>query len=138
MIARSDTGDRERPCTDGEKERKGRVVVIDDHVVFRQALVVMLEKRAGLDVCAEAGSPAEARDTLAAMAIRPDLVILDLDLHALGAQNLMRELCDNLPDTGVIGLTAGRHRVAVPEKARVLGTDVPVDEILAAARRLVG
>jgi DNA-binding NarL/FixJ family response regulator len=138
MIARSDTGDRDRPWTVGKKEKQGRVVVVDDHTVFRQALVVMLEHRAGFEVCAEAASPAEARTAIGTLDVGPDLVILDLDLLGRGVEDLIHELSDGPSEIGVICLTSGHDlAAAIPANVTVLGTDVPVDDILAAARQLV-
>ncbi len=137
MIARSDTGDRERPWN-AHGQQKSRVAVIDDHAAFRQALVVMLERHGGFEVCAQAESSAEARRTLGALTPGPDLVILDLELDGQEAQELARELCEGTSVAGVIGLSKDGDVAETPEKVRVLGTNVPADEILSAARQLVG
>ena len=53
-----------------------RVVVADDHPLFRDAMVALLQDAAGVDVVAEVGS---GRDTLAAIREHdPDVAVVDL------------------------------------------------------------
>jgi RNA polymerase sigma factor (sigma-70 family) len=55
-----------------------RILVCDDHPVFRGGLAAALEAEPDLEVVAQAGSIAELRQTLVASAA--DLVLLDVDL----------------------------------------------------------
>jgi two-component system nitrate/nitrite response regulator NarL len=57
-----------------------RLLVIDDHTMFREGLVRMLEKEPGFSVVGQAGSAAEALRVLAAA--DPAIVLLDVDLGA--------------------------------------------------------
>ena len=55
-----------------------RVMLVDDHLDFRELLAALLEGQPDLEVVAQAGSMAEAR--VAAAAARFDVVVLDLGL----------------------------------------------------------
>lgn len=46
--------------TDPATERPLRLLVVDDHEVVRQGLVALLDRRAGFEVVAEAGTVTEA------------------------------------------------------------------------------
>lgn len=53
-----------------------RVVVVDDHPVFRLGMAALLASLPGMDVVAEAGSIAEAVAVVGEH--RPDVVVMDL------------------------------------------------------------
>lgn len=130
MIYRPKTGENE----ESQVAKTGRVIIVDDHTAFRQALAMVLRKHTGFDVCAEAASPAEARSILQKLNCRLDLAVVDLDLP--DGEKLTRELNECASGTSVLGLTAGRARV-VGARGTVLTTEASVDEILAAVQRLV-
>jgi DNA-binding NarL/FixJ family response regulator len=59
-------------------EARRRILLVDDHSVVRRGVAALLESESDLEICAEAGSCAEARalpETL-----RPDLLLLDVTL----------------------------------------------------------
>ena len=68
-----------------------RVLLIDDHVLVREALSVLLQVRAGLKVVGEAGNPSEALSIAARE--KPDIILLALNLDLFdGGLNLLPEL----------------------------------------------
>lgn len=137
-MIRSNEGDRKNPWTGGRNGEKRRVMIVENHAAFRQALALVLEQRAGFDVCAEVASTAEARRALELMDGGVDLAVVDLDLPEPGMEGLVRELRGLASGAiAVLGLTNGRGG-ALTGASDVLGTDVPVDEIVVAARQLVG
>ena len=139
MIIWSNTGDKESFWPREDNGKNGRVMLVSGHALFRQALAVVLERRAGFHVCSEASSSAEARMALDAVEDGPDLAVVDLDLRDGGAGDLIREMAEGPSGTTVLGLTASRERATeTSPTALVLTTDVSVDEILAAARQLIG
>jgi DNA-binding NarL/FixJ family response regulator len=58
-------------------ERK-RVMVVDDHPLMRSGLAQLINQQAGLEVCGEAGSPAEAMGKIPGC--RPDLIVADITM----------------------------------------------------------
>ena len=136
---RPNTGDRgDSPA--GEKNGKlGRIVILDDHTVFRQALAIVLEYWAGFEVYADVASPEEAKVALEGLDGGLDLAVVDLDLPGGGAERFIRELGERMSGVTVLGLTTNRDSVAgILGTSEVLTTGARVDEILAAARQLVG
>jgi DNA-binding NarL/FixJ family response regulator len=93
-----------------------RVVVAEDHPVFRRGLVELLAE-AGVDVVAEAGSPAELLAVVAKL--HPDAVVVDIRMpptFTTEGLDAARRLKDGQPDLGVLVLSA----YVVPEYAERL------------------
>jgi len=88
-----------------------RLLVVDDHEVVRQGLVALLDRRAGFQVVAEAGTVSEA--IAAARKFRPDLVIMDVRLPDGTGIEACREIRAELPDTRVVFLTSFPDEEAV-------------------------
>src|SRR5690606_25887877 len=80
-----------------------RVVVADDHPVFRRGLRGVLDEADGVDVVAEA---ADGDDALAvALELRPDVVLMDLHMPGVNGVEATRRLVAADPDIGVLALT---------------------------------
>ncbi|HEX6497445.1 MAG TPA: response regulator transcription factor [Micromonosporaceae bacterium] len=83
------------------------VVIADRYTVFREALAEKLEAHGEFRVLAQVADQANARD--ACSEIRPDILVLDIELLGGPQSQLLREsLCDLLsasPDTRVLVVT---------------------------------
>jgi DNA-binding NarL/FixJ family response regulator len=77
---------------------KKRVMIADDHVVWRRGLREILEPR--FQIVAEAGDGNEA--VAQAIATRPDVVTMDIQLHGMDGLAAAREIREHLPDTQVV------------------------------------
>jgi len=88
-----------------------RLLVVDDHEVVRQGLVALLDRRAGFQVVAQAGSVQEA--IAQARLHRPDIVVLDVRLPDGSGVEACREIRAELPETRVIMLTSFPDEEAV-------------------------
>jgi DNA-binding NarL/FixJ family response regulator len=60
------------------KQRTARFLVVDDHPVFRQGLVALIESVPGYEVVVEAGSAEEALEKLET--VTPDIALVDISL----------------------------------------------------------
>ena len=80
------------------------LLVVDDHEVVRQGLVALLDRRAGFQVVAEAGTAAEALEQ--ARRFQPDLVVMDVRLPDGSGVEACRDIRSELPDTRVVMLTS--------------------------------
>src|SRR5215218_5957897 len=69
--------------------RKARVMLVEDHIAFRQSLALLLSREPDLEVVAEAGSLAQARQMLDS---RLDVAVLDLSLPDGDGRELIGEL----------------------------------------------
>jgi two-component system, NarL family, response regulator DevR len=85
--------------------------VVDDHEVVRQGLVSLLDRRAGFEVIAQAGSAAEA--IAQASRYEPDLVIMDVRLPDGSGIEACREIRAARPETRVVMLTSYPDEEAV-------------------------
>lgn len=90
--------------TDSEPARPLRLLVVDDHEVVRKGLVALLDRRAGFEVVAEAGSVEQA--IAQARLHRPDIVVMDVRLPDGSGVEACREIRAEMPETRVIMLTS--------------------------------
>ena len=84
-----------------------RVLLVDDHALVRSAVRQALQAP-DIEVVGEA-STAEAAMELAST-LRPDVVLLDIDLPGLSGIEAVRELAPRLPDTRIVMLTVSTDR----------------------------
>ncbi len=79
-----------------------RVMVIDDHTLFRSGLSELLERR-GIEVCAAAGDGEEG--CRLAAGLEPDVVLLDLRMPELDGLSVLERLVALDPGRAVVMLT---------------------------------
>lgn len=80
-----------------------RVVLADDHHFFREGLRDLLEE-AGLSVVGEAKDGAEALQL--AEELKPDLVVIDLNMSGAPGSNALQRIADVSPDARTVVLTS--------------------------------
>lgn len=85
------------------RDRKVRILVVDDHPVVRQGLVIALSRTADLAVCCEAATLNEAM--LAIKSDSPDLVLADLDLDGPSGMDLIKRVKEEFADLPVVILS---------------------------------
>jgi DNA-binding NarL/FixJ family response regulator len=90
-----------------EAEAPLRVLLVDDHALVRSAIRQALQAP-DVEVVGEASTAEEA--IAMASALRPDLLLLDIDLPGLSGIEAVRELAPRLPDTKIVMLTASTDR----------------------------
>lgn len=79
-----------------------RVIVVDDHELFRRSLVTLLEER-GIRVVAEAALAAEAISQ--ASELQPDVVLMDLNMPGMSGVEATQRLSAAAPLVSVLVLT---------------------------------
>ena len=94
-----------------------RVLVADDHPIFREGVARAVAKRDGLEVVAEC---ARGDDALARIReVRPDVAVIDYRMPGLDADGVLAGLSDDGPPTRVLVLSAvteADHVLAVLER----------------------
>lgn len=81
---------------------KVRVLLVDDHPLFREGLISLLRTH-DVDVVGEASSGTEALDLT--RRFRPDVVLMDLDMPDMGGLEATRLIKAEMPDVKVVILT---------------------------------
>jgi DNA-binding NarL/FixJ family response regulator len=80
-----------------------RVLIADDHEVVRKGLVSLLQDRPGWQICGEAANGREAVEK--AIALKPDISILDIGMPELNGLEATRQILRALPRAKVLILT---------------------------------
>jgi two-component system NarL family response regulator len=119
--------------------RRTRVMIVEDHVDFRDLMEVLIGRQPDIELLAQAGSLVEARAQAARFEL--DVVILDLGLPDGSGADLIADLRRASPRVRVLVLSASLDPAGI-EKARDAGADeimdklTPVGEVLATVRHL--
>jgi two-component system response regulator NreC len=82
---------------------KIRILITDDHTLFRQGIRTLLSAEQDLDIVGEAANGAEAVDKVAEL--RPDIVLMDIGMPGLSSFEATRQIKKIRPDTKVLFLT---------------------------------
>lgn len=80
-----------------------RLLVVDDQPIIRRGLALMLGAEPGIAVVGQAGDGQEALDM--ALALRPDVVLMDLQMPRVSGVLATRGITQALPQTRVVVLT---------------------------------
>lgn len=98
-----------------------RIVIVEDHVMFREVLRKVCEKDLHLEVVGEAGDGARAVELVTET--KPDLVLLDLHLPSLDGFGVVEAIRQALPETRILVLSSHCDEFTVfrAERAHVQG-----------------
>lgn len=120
--------------------RRVRVVLADDTTAYRDLLRLILEQDGRFEIVAEAANGREAIE--AAVAERPDVIVLDVAMPVLDGLQAIPELREGSPGTAIVVLSGfarghvddaalAEGAIAYVEKGEAVETIV--DALLAAA-----
>lgn len=114
-----------------------RIVVADDHELFRRGLRMVLEDEDGIDVVAEVGDGQAAVD--AATEEAPDVVVMDVRMPQLSGIEAATRVKDALPATKILMLTISDEEDDLYEAIKAgangyLLKEISIDEIGNAVR----
>lgn len=80
-----------------------RILVVDDHVIFREGLAALLNAAPNITVIGEAGTGADAVASAAALA--PDIILMDIQMPDMNGIDATRRILAAHPEMRVIMLT---------------------------------
>jgi DNA-binding NarL/FixJ family response regulator len=92
-----------------------RILVADDHSLFRDGIVSLLEA-GGYDVIGQAGDGEAAVEQ--ALLLRPDLVLLDINMPRMTGLEALRAIKSSLPEAKVVMLTVSEEDAHLVEAVR--------------------
>jgi DNA-binding NarL/FixJ family response regulator len=80
--------------------QKKRILIIDDHPLFREGIKTILNRKSTYEVVGEAGTGREGLSM--ANRLKPDLVLLDLSLPDMRGLDLIHKIIDSSMDSGIL------------------------------------
>ena len=80
-----------------------RILLVDDHALFRGGVKALLARQPDMEVVGEASDGLDGVQQ--ARRLRPDVVLLDLHMPGMGGRDAVRAIAEDLPDTRVLMLT---------------------------------
>jgi DNA-binding NarL/FixJ family response regulator len=79
---------------------KSRVLIVDDHPLFREGLRQIIERDAQLSVCGETATGAEALEAIPQL--KPDLVLVDISLGGSSGIDLIKTIRNDYEELPVL------------------------------------
>ncbi len=116
-----------------------RLLLADDHRMFRQGLRELIERKTKFEVVGEARTGREVLDQVDKL--RPDIILLDIQMPELDGISVARQLATSHPDIKIIMLTMYRQDQHLIDaiKAGVKGyllKDADAEELLSVIQRV--
>lgn len=116
-----------------------RLLIVDNHTLFRQGLVSLLQSELGLEVVGEAASGEAALQLT--QELRPDVVLMDVKMPGMDGVEATRRLLEAMPQARVLMLTVSEEEenlfAAIQAGARgYILKNADADELLQAIQRV--
>ena len=99
----------EREMTPESENKKKRVLIVDDHPIFRFGLAGLITEQSHLEVCGHADSAPIALDAM--RRLKPDIVLVDLSIRGTNGIELIKLMKAEEPDLPI--LVISMHNEAV-------------------------
>ena len=114
-----------------------RVLLVDDHDLFRAGLASMLSAEPGIEVVAQASGG--RMGVRLAGELRPDVVLMDLRMPDLTGPEATRQIVDRYPDIRVLALTVASDDADVNAALQAgacgfAAKDTPIDTLVVAVQ----
>jgi DNA-binding NarL/FixJ family response regulator len=112
-----------------------RILVADDHTVYRECLIRLLHELPGLKVVGDAEDGLQAVEL--ATLLNPDVVLMDVDMPLMNGIEATRKIAKALPAVRIIGLSMHDHEDIVAQMLSAGAVcyfmkDGPMEQLLAA------
>ncbi len=123
--------------TDKGADERLRVLIVDDHALFRRGLQMVLRQEEDIDVVGEAGDGHEAVDK--AQELMPDVVLMDVRMPGQSGIKATEQIKDAIPHAKILMLTISDEEADLYDaiKAGASGyllKEISIDEVADAVR----
>jgi DNA-binding NarL/FixJ family response regulator len=131
--------ERRRGGPDRRSEEVTKILLVDDHALFRMGMRGLLEREPDFLIVGEAEDSRGAVD--AALSSTPDIVLMDLSIPPPGGIETTQRIKRELPSTGIIVLAASEDEDALfgaikAGAAAFILKDVGPDDLVTIIRRV--
>ncbi|MHB0983167.1 MAG: response regulator [Thiobacillus sp.] len=118
-----------------------RILIVDDHTLFRSGIKALLQRQEDFEVVGEAGDGLEGLKR--AKTLQPDVVLLDLHMPGISGREAVKLLAEEVPACNVLLLTVSEDAEDLIETIRAgargyllknIETDFLLNAIRSAAR----
>jgi DNA-binding NarL/FixJ family response regulator len=118
---------------------KIRVLLTDDHTLFRQGIRVLLSAEQDIEVVGEAASAVDA--VAGVERFHPDVVLMDIGMNGMSSFEATRQIKKERPETKIIFLSMYDDEEYLAECMAIGGNgyvlkDSPADQLLTAIREI--
>ena len=122
-----------------DPDQRVKIVLVDDHELFRVGMRQILERETDFDIVAEADDPRGAFE--AAQQHTPDIVLLDLSLPAPGGIETTQRIKREVPSAGIIALAVSEDEDQLFDAikagaAAFILKDISPDDLVTIIRRV--
>jgi DNA-binding NarL/FixJ family response regulator len=116
-----------------------KILLVDDHALFRVGMRQILEQESDFEVVGEAEDPRGAFDS--AVQYGPDIILLDLSIAAPGGIETTQRIKRELPSTGIIALAMAEDEDQLVEAIRAgaaafILKDISPEDLVTIIRRV--
>jgi DNA-binding NarL/FixJ family response regulator len=80
-----------------------RLLIVDDHEIFRKGLRSLVESSADLEICGEAANGIEAVE--AARHLKPDVIVMDISMPSMNGLDATKRIRKEVPQSRVLVLS---------------------------------
>jgi DNA-binding NarL/FixJ family response regulator len=132
--------DRRRGGPDRRQpDQRTKILLVDDHALFRVGMRQILEREADFDIVAEAEDAREAFQQ--AVDVSPDIILLDLSLPPPGGIETTQRIKREIPSVGIIALAVAEDEDQLFEAikagaAAFILKDINPDDLVTIIRRV--
>ncbi len=128
------------PDRRNESFERVRILIVDDHALYRMGINGILQNEPDLEVVGEAIDPRSAME--AALATNPDVILMDLSLPAPGGIETTQRVKRELPSAAIIVLSTEEDEDALFEAikagaAAFILKDIAPEDLVMVIRRVV-
>ncbi len=118
---------------------KIRILITDDHTLFRQGIRTLLAAEPDIEVVGEAANAADA--AALALQTRPDIVLMDIGMAGMSSFEATRQIRRDRPSTRVIFLSMYDDEEYLAESVEIGANgfvlkESPADQLLSAIREV--
>ena len=126
--------------SDGSLSDDIRVMICDDHALFRRGLIMVLEAEDDIEVVAEAEDGEDAVEKAAEFV--PDVVLMDVRMPGVDGIEATRRIAEKVPTAKILMLTVSDEEEDLYEAIKAGATgyllkEVSIEEVAPAARAVV-